>query len=238
MDKPHFDSNPFNDEVINSTSAYQKVWNYLLGIGEEPEFERKLRKLRKKYNLPPEGVSDVFKGSSKAANLDSVELPAEIVDQAAFEDEIQEWTKELGLSWFWVQTLAFKVAYNRWFSFWSFGSLVHVDELNRYRKDIDDEYPLAIMFSPYATRNDLIDFVEKTYMSHIKPMQEKYADPKVRIGKVRERNDEKIKRDMYIHSHRDKSGKEIMKLVADNYGEILDYTYIRKIISDEEKKRK
>lgn len=238
MDKPHFDSNPFNDEIINSTSAYKTVWSYLLGIAEEAEFQQKMHTLRKKYGLPEEGVSNVTTGPSDVSELEAIELPVEISDIEAFQKEISLWTKELGLSWFWTHTLEFKVAYNRWFNFWSFGGLAHTEELKNYNPEKDDEYPLAIMFSPYASRNDLIDFIEKTYISHIKPLQQKYVDPNIRIGNVRERDDEKIKRNMFIYSHRNKSNEELVHLVADNYGKVYDYTYLRKIISDEEKKRK
>jgi hypothetical protein len=151
--------------------------------------------------------------------------------------------------------LGYYIIYNTWFDFWSFGGLVQVEDVNQYLngpfqfeyeeeanidylKGVFEEYPISILISPYASQRDVIDFIKKTHVTHIRPLQEKYQKPDVKIGKVRKRNNKVLVRNKFIYENRNLSKRKIAHLVADNFDEVLDYTYIAKIISDEDNKRK
>ena len=99
-------------------------------------------------------------------------------------------------------------------------------------------YPLAIRLSPYASERDIIDYVKKNYAFTIAPAQKSYQKSGVPIGKLRKKDQKREERNEFIYQNRRLTGKELMGLVNDKFGEVLDYGHIRKIISLENKKRK
>jgi hypothetical protein len=238
-----------HNEIIDSTNAQGKVWKYLKGLCEDPDFLQKIRRVRKKYNLPPNGITEVVQVKPKV-----IKLP-EHLSGSNFQNEIDKFTKELGLSSYWSEAIQYHVAYNQWFDFWSFGGLVQVDDLNTYingpfrydgdeEGDLDyvkmilEEHPIAITISPYASLRDILDFLKKTYKTDIEPLQNKYKKTEIKLGKMRKRNASVYARNQFIYENKHLASKKLMALVSDEFGEVLDYTYISKIISDEEKKRK
>jgi hypothetical protein len=242
------------DDIVDSTSAQSKVWKYLKGLSEDPDFQRNIRRIRKIYKLPPEGVTEVLELRSEATGQELIKLP-EHLSGSDFENEINQFTKELGLSTFWSEAIMYYITYNQWFDFWSIGSLVQVDDLNEYvngpfqhdgdeegyldyAKMILEERPIAITISPYASLRDILDFLKKTYKTHIEPLQNKYKKAEIKLGKMRKRDASVHARNQFIYENKHLASKKLMTLVNDEFGELLDYTYINKIISDEEKKRK
>ncbi|MEI6479608.1 MAG: hypothetical protein WCO21_02130 [bacterium] len=242
------------DDIVDSTSAQGKVWKYLKGLSEDPGFQRKIRQIRKKHNLPPDGISEVLKLRSEATGQEFVKLP-EHLSETDFTKETAQFTKELGLSLFWSEAIQYYITYNQWFDFWSFGGLVRVDDLNEYingpflyggdeEGDLDyvktilEEHPIAITISPYASLRDILDFLKRTYKTHIEPLQNEYKNAEIKLGKMRKRNASVHARNQFIYENKHLASKKLMALINDEFGELLDYTYINKIISDEEKKRK
>ncbi|MCK6462444.1 MAG: hypothetical protein L6Q29_01325 [Candidatus Pacebacteria bacterium] len=243
-----------HDDVIDSTSAQDKAWKYLKGLCEDPSFQQKIRRIRKKYNLPSDGIQEVRQAKSKVTGQETIYLP-EHLSGTDFQKEVDRFTKELGLSWSWSEVIQYYITYNQWFDFWSYGGLVQVDDLNEYIngpfryegdeegyleyvKMILEEHPIAITVSPYATLRDMLDFLKKTYKTHIEPLQNKYKNADIKLGKMRKRNTSVLERNQFIYKNKHIGSKKLMGLVSDKFGEVLDYTYIDKIISDEKKKRK
>lgn len=243
-----------HDDVIDSTSAQDKAWKYLKGLSEDPSFLQKIRRIRKKYNLPSDGIQEVLQTKSEATGKEVINLP-EHLSGTDFEKTIDLFTKELGLSWTWSDVIQYYVTYNRWLNIWSYGGLVQVEDLNEYIngpfryegdeegyleyvKSILEEHPIAITVSPYATLRDMLDFLKKTYKTHIEPLQNKYKNADIKLGKMRKRNTSVLERNQFIYKNKHIGSKKLMGLVSDKFGEVLDYTYIDKIISDEKKKRK
>lgn len=107
--------------------------------------------------------------------------------------------------------------------------------------ELDDQFfPLAIRISPYASKRDILNFVNKTYNSDIKFAQNHYLDEKIKIGKIKQRNSKIQNRNDFIYKNRTLPQKEIMKLVNKKFPnkKIYDYSYIGKIIYLEKKRRK
>ena len=107
-----------------------------------------------------------------------------------------------------------------------------------YKAHENKVYPLAIKFSQYATKRDLLDYVNKKFDTEIKPIQDKHKDPKSKIGKFKSKKDAVAIRNEYIYELRDEPRKQIAKTIQKVYGEFLDVGTIGKIISLEKKRRK
>ncbi len=96
-------------------------------------------------------------------------------------------------------------------------------------------HPVIIRVSPYASSNEIIDCIKKSYSLYIKPIQERYQREGTKImGKgsssVRERN-------KYILEIGDLSRKEIARKVYERFGIHIDEGHIGTIKSRGKKKR-
>lgn len=102
----------------------------------------------------------------------------------------------------------------------------------------DRLYPIAIRINPYATKRDVLDFVEKLFPTQIAHMQEEYRTDATNFNK----NKTKLKNTQviydFIYKHKDHSYKELQQMVNAEFGRIFDHGEIGKIISSETKRRK
>ena len=97
-------------------------------------------------------------------------------------------------------------------------------------------HPVIIRVSQYASKREILDFINKAYNPKIKPVQNSYIDKSIVLKKVRGKR--KRERNDFIFKNKGFPRKIIAKLVLDEFGEFLDVGLIGKIISLEEKKRK
>lgn len=103
--------------------------------------------------------------------------------------------------------------------------------------DTEDKiYPIKIGISPYASREDMIDFVKTNFKDFLSPLQEHFKEDDINIGKFKVRR----KEEMYdfIFDNRELTAKEIMRLVGKKFNEVYGYEHIQKIIEREKKRRK
>lgn len=203
------------DPVHESTSAQDKLWNYVRGAVEKPEIVARIKLLRKKFGIPHGGLSTQSRRPS-------------------FEDilEIDLLRQDLDLDMQWIITLASYVFYNKleWHS--SFGGLLEVHDAGEgYR-------PIAIRVSPYASQRDIIDYVRKIYKAEIEPLQEKYKKEGVLIGSINKRNIDVGKIKDFIYKNRGKTSRQIVTLIHERFGKTMDYSYVSKIRREEIAKRK
>jgi hypothetical protein len=112
-------------------------------------------------------------------------------------------------------------------------------------KPIDDEvtelYPVTLHISPHASRNDILDYIEKLYSTEILPIQKKYRSTEVKIGSFRKRSRTIRARDNFIYENRDLPRKEIVRLVMEKFpavADTVDEGSVGKLISLEIKRRK
>lgn len=110
---------------------------------------------------------------------------------------------------------------------------------------IDEEtiaaYPVTLHISPYASKRDILDYIERLFTTEIAPVQKKYRRADVKIGSQRKRNKALRERDAFIYSLRGQPYKEIYRLVKKKFpgvSESLDEGAVGKIISVETKRRK
>lgn len=101
-------------------------------------------------------------------------------------------------------------------------------------EQFDLSYPVAIRISPFVSRRDLEDFVDKFFANTIKPLQEKYKNNELRIGKARSKKNRS--RDDFIYKNKKLPRRDISELVWKKY-DPMDVGEIGKVISNEGKKR-
>ncbi len=105
------------------------------------------------------------------------------------------------------------------------------------RSEVAPITPVAIVVNPYMTQRDIIDFIKKTYKTSIEPIQKRYRKKNIKLKDSRKKSSKKQIRNDFIYDNCDLPLAELTSLVASKFGDILDYTYIQKIIKKEKEKR-
>jgi hypothetical protein len=103
--------------------------------------------------------------------------------------------------------------------------------------DNTDIYPITLHISPYASERNIIDYIKRLYSTEIKPLQQKYRDQKILIGKTRVRNSKTREINDFIYENRDWATKDLIKYIGEKHRKFFDHGHIKKIISLENKRR-
>ncbi len=103
--------------------------------------------------------------------------------------------------------------------------------------DLKRYYPIVIRIGVNAGENEIVSFIKRVYTSEIKPLQMDFPEYG-KIKNVRRKSPTVQMRNRFIYQNKDKTGKEIARLVKENYGVSLPYQYVHKIIYSEKLKRK
>lgn len=112
----------------------------------------------------------------------------------------------------------------------------HQAEQSRHRflSDIgndsyEKEYPVILALNAYASKKDVLDFIEKNFSKGIAPKLNEYKKLEIKIGKIKKRR--KLSRDNFIFSNRHLKYAEIDILQKERFGGgQVGYDYIGKII--------
>ncbi len=227
------------------SQGYKKVWNYFLAITKTDYFLQTIGELRKKYNIPPEG----FKPKDKHYLFPPSGVSFE--DSKKMRDEIRDKIcKKYKLHGFDYGEVIQEYVYYGFFHpisqinacglFYTYDFILDKKEpFDEMVQESDDlAYPIAIRMSPYATQRDLINYIKIVWDNEIDFLRKKYADPNIKIGKIKSRKISIQERNDFIYKHRDKPLKEIMRVLNRERGILLDWGHIAKIISLERKRRK
>ena len=238
----------------DTTQGQEKMFAYLVSLSSNTDFVDRVKEIRQWFLLPEEGFKKQLK------NIDEFvqSLPPYTNDrneQIVFDKAIYDLADQFGVTLVWLNAIRDYIFYN-YFSYAKTSPLVDMVDilgvlndaerdgsdrealLGRILDNIADSFPLALLVSPYATGRDIIDFVKKEYKTQIEPAQSAYKLTGINIGKVRKRSPGVQERDMFICKHKHLGTRKIVCLVADEYGEVLDYTYINKIIKEKCKREK
>jgi hypothetical protein len=101
-----------------------------------------------------------------------------------------------------------------------------------------ENHPIAILIHPYMSQRDILDAVKKTYKLQIEPLQKKHRKEGIKFGTVRRKSDRVEKRNKFIYESRTLKIAKLRTAIREKFGEILDETYIYKIIKAERLKNK
>jgi hypothetical protein len=247
-----FDADKYYKENVEpyiESQGTKKMWNYFLDVMKKDYFVETIRELRKKYKIPPNGFD--------VSTRDSYVMPPQGFDRnnegELRKDIIEKICKKYKLHYFdFSDVLLTFVCYDLVNPLGQLGTcgLFWVSDVVSEKEEPFDglcqqsddmAYPIAIRISPYASQRDIIDFIKNkvVWKKEIEFLQNKYKDENIKIGKIKNKNEEIQKRNDFIYNNKHKSLKEISKMLADkNKNWIIDQGHIGKIISLEKQKRK
>lgn len=237
------------------TESEEKMLNYVYSLSSDPNFKKKVAQIRKKYKIPSQGFKGVSYGIGPTGT-EYAETP-KILIGTKFDEDVDALSQEYFLDIIWGMFIGNYVKYNDFNATGTpEGPAFEVIDLNGYLngpftyfgdpklekkeglwyvRELAKTKPIAILLHPYASQRNIIDYIKKLYKSDILPLQDRLKNKDVRMETVRSKNSYVKERNQFIYDHRDLPRKKLVSLVADTFGEILDLTYISKIISDMEK---
>jgi len=241
---------------LNDTKSQKAMYRYLYSLLENDDFLKKVYFIRRKHKIPKQGFSpnDLSEESKKimrGSSLNSVSCFHDVVILA----------DELGLDYFWARDLLEYVIYNTLDISTPRGSVFTVKDIYKtlygpFKSDkapsgstyeevgiweikFFAKYNQAVLFiPPHVIKEDILDYVKKMYEVTISPIQQRYKKKNIRLGKVYIKNLGKQARDkrIYVLHKKGFSARKIVPIIAIEYKDNLDYTYINKIIRDQKRK--
>ena len=252
-------------EVASKTSAERKMNNYALKLfNDNLVFKKEVTQIRHEHNIPKTGLTKNFittigKRSKKEITIEEP-YTERINDIKSFEEKISKLVDEHNLpSPDWRHILIDFVVYNQ-ISIdvsnskrrFSMAKIIDVNYyLNEYGNSEDDKEsgelairqlarycPVALFLNPYLSERDILDSVRNLYKVSIEPAFKKYKKEEAKNGKVRIKNERVGRRNDFIYKNRLLPKIELIELVRKKFDEILDQSYLNKIIREEKAKRK
>lgn len=230
----------------------RKFWNYFLHIIKTDKFRENLIKFREKYGIPKTGLIKTNKSFSSVPSLTLFKFDKknkQTSNTTLINDSI-ELCRQFNLPFTYSPRLIRVLLYDFDVDDFNYASpaeaICIINDLGTKRQTLSNEehsrydlidYPIAIQISPYASENDIVDFVKKSYSYKIKGLQEAYKINTCKIGKIKEKRIGIQKRNEYIFKNKHLPIKKIRELLAKEKI-FLDDGHIGKILSLENKKRK
>lgn len=225
-----------NTKAFYKTKGFKVLWNAFVELTKRESFIIEIRVLRTKHAIPPQGF-DLPIGESpyppkewryaknvgtKLKQLSKVQKELEILC-----------TKHHFLPADWVPTFEQFLFYNRPLitPTPSAHNLCFVSETET------NPYPITLNISPLASKNVILDYVEKLYSTEIKPLQKKYTIGTEIVGKVRTKDKKLMKIHDFLYENRDWAYDELQLVVYKKFHHHLDTGEIGAIISKEKAKR-
>ncbi|MFZ2593610.1 MAG: hypothetical protein WAX38_02435 [Minisyncoccia bacterium] len=245
-------------DTIRMQDPNQKVWSYLMSTVEKRPLSESIRKIRKKYGIPLGGYETFarvkgFPGKEK--NITTPSLPKQFyqdIEKIVFE--------KLKLEPIWVETFSYYVCYNDWLPSGSLDLQMHgliqtVNiqlELNGPHWDKEEKqvfedglrhnvqnHPVAILISPYVSKEDILSFVKNQYQREILPMQKYHKNPKVKLGIARRPKESSQELREHIRKNVELGIGKLSDSVKSKFGKKYEQAHIlriRKEIRDEIRK--
>lgn len=226
-------------EANFKSRGHKKLWQYFIEVLDSEAYKKRINTLRRKHkitrkNAPSLNIQyyshpDIYKEVEKICNdfsLYFVDWQDYILDDLLYR-EIEKYADIAGNNLCRFIDIEDDLLNEYFTDDWE-------NRLSDVMKDEVKNFPVGILISPYASQNDIVDYVKKMFPL-VRAWQERYKKPEVKIGKVKRKRVKE--RDDFILQNSDKTGKEIARLVKEKFGASLPYEYIPKIISREKKKR-
>lgn len=236
---------------IRETKIFKRMISYLQGLADEKGFLARIKDLRKKCHLPENGLKKYIY-VTMPANGHKVVTHPDYMDEVDYYKDLEKIADDYALDFFWVEYLEHYLVYGN-FDIETMVFPIMISDVNEelngpFQYDGEEEatleafkrtaktHPIAIMVSPYASQQEIVDYVKKMHNISIRSHQLGYRRSDIKLGKIKRRDNTIRERNQFIIANKDLSSKKIATLVREKFGKVLDYTYINKIISDYEKK--
>ncbi|MCW1888279.1 MAG: hypothetical protein KIH67_001880 [Candidatus Moranbacteria bacterium] len=240
-----------NTKAFYETQGFTKLWNYFCAVTESNHFQQTVSEIRSEYDIPENGIALPEKGSWSIPHSDWKHA----TDRSLYQ-RLKERTRELSIVYGllpkdWSHMIESYIFHNIILispepnscnvCFVSDG-LTKNDSLGHdVTEDHFNVYPVTLHISPYASKRDILNYVEKIYVTEIEPLQKKYQNPDIKIGQFKSRDKSIQKRDRFIEKNAHLPRKELLKKVKESFPkaltESLDQGSIGKVISYRKKRR-
>ena len=231
------------------SQSHKKSLEYFYDIAGKQDFNDAVWEMRAKY-MPDRVVKAEEFGTDEPKQ--PLFFPMHLQGEAFLYEKTEQIEKEIEQRFLKKYALNNSFAYAIWYHIFhdlDFATYLEGDDLGLckvedlkqkpktgYSKTHKDNelaaYPLAIKISPYASERVIRDFISREFKQTIHPLQLKYRNAKIKLGKLRVKDPAITSRNQLIWSLRDKPRKEIKKIVQKKTGEFLDEGVINKIISN------
>jgi hypothetical protein len=232
--------------ITRKTAAFKKIDAYILDLSRNKDFLQRVRKIREDVGIPTNGFDypksiKEFKRIEKKFNYNE-KYVKEVTDLACHCEAIA-FPQFLDSFVLFGNTKAVLDYMHTMLSVIEIADInsIFYGELTDSLKDRTDglrlssiTHPIGILIHPYMTQRDLVDAIKKLYKLQIEPIQKRYQKDKIMLGKARKKSNWAEERNKFIYENRiGKTKKEIISLVYEKFGgNLMDETYINKIIKD------
>lgn len=235
-------------DLFLKSESFKAIWNYIRDLVETDSVREFIVKTRNKYDIPPSGFlieSETWTNPPKEwVHYENNNVFA----------EIQKIMREFCLQHHllprdWASVFEEFLFYNKFhislepnsYNLCFVSDLKsRIDSTGRQTAEEDiSTYPIAIHISPYASKRNILDYVEKYYMTEINRLQRQYRDPVVGIGRHRTKKASIRNRNRFLYNNQRMNRKQLVRIVNQRYPEAsVDEGSVGKIISIERKRRK
>jgi len=217
-----------------STKSHQRIWTHFTDLVNTKNFQNFVETTRKESMILYDETIGYYR--SKNAEIQVMTLPL-------IAHRIKEFCEQNTLHYTdFVDIISHYIQYDKVIdpSYFenAFNLCIVEDSVDRKEKsdnqywiDSDDKmYPLSIRFNPDISQNDLIDFIKKTYQTHIEPRQ-KRSQNVGKIKKTRIRSQAIKNRDQYILDNPQLDRKKLMDKANQKFDDLVDYAQVGNIIN-------
>lgn len=239
-----------NTQAFYETQGFTKLWNYFCAVTESDRFQKTVSEIRKEYSIPENGIPLPESGSWSIPHEDWKHSSDRELYQE-LKKKIAQLTLEYGLlpkdwadmveSYIFHNIILISPEPNSCNVCFVSDGISKKDSLGH---DISNEhltvYPATLHISPYASKRDLLNYIEKIYTTEIEPLQKKYQNPDIKIGQFKTQNKSLQERNRFIEKNAHLPRKQLFKLVKDKFPNLmegLDEGSLGKVISYRKKRR-
>lgn len=227
------------------TKGSLRMRSWFFDVIKKREFQKRIAHLRVHFGIPLQGFEDVTKDEGRQWFRNTLkEKKTELVlELTKLRTEYGFYSPEYSDSFFLYLTENTALEIGAVDFNWDMCDLSDRKKPKPYQESDDhkDAFPIAIYVNPYATENEIIDYLKTVYPTIIKPLQEHHGDKELakKIGRVKGYRNELVrKRNDLIYDNRHLSREALSAILKQEIDQDLpDEGSVAKIISLEKKKR-
>jgi hypothetical protein len=226
---------------MESSKIDLKTYGFVEDLVINPSFIARIKGIRRKHHIPDFGFNiGIFE--KLAIKEKSPRLPTNI-DKAIFLADVKNLLFTYNLSSDWIEFFSDYLLFNYFGDYLERKQIIVCDlgfktetkaENNKILNNSNSFglNPIALLLPPFTTSNELKDYIDCN-IEEIERLQKRYRHNAYKISKLKKIKKENEVRDNYIYHYRKIKKKDLVSRVAEKFGQILDYTYINKIIKEQ-----
>lgn len=227
----------------NSSSPAKKLRNYLYEFLESDPVQDELSELRKRYDIPANGIPFGEKEMGDIKRDSIIYFPDGFIKSKSMigrvSGDLNHLTEKFPLKNLGIQSLIRVYFFHNVIPEALLKTAVDEENLCKivdFNEDMLEEcisdsslkkiylqhvqkenyyFPIALKINPRASKRDVLKFIEKNWVTIHRKLS-KYDDRYGKLGKVKSKNPLITKRNRLILKHNDKSYSEIRKILKDN----------------------